>query len=115
MKIGIQTWGSTGDVNPFIALAAGLAQAGHAVTLAATSAERKDFSGTGARLGFRLVHAGNIGESEEALNDIGRDLFAISNPMAQLRFIFERMFDPGVAGMYSAAQALCAAPSMPSS
>jgi len=108
MKIGIQTWGSTGDVNPFIALAAGLAKAGHETTLAVTSAERKDFSGTGSRLGFRVVHAGNIGQSEEALNDIGRGLFAISNSMTQLRFIFERMFDPGVAGMVAAAQTLCA-------
>jgi sterol 3beta-glucosyltransferase len=108
MKIGIQTWGSTGDVNPFIALAAWLARAGHAVTLAITSAERKDFSATGSRLGFRVVHAGNIGESEEALHDIGRALFAMSNPMTQLHGIFERMFDPGVAGMFAAAQALCA-------
>ncbi|MBE0622473.1 MAG: glycosyltransferase [Burkholderiales bacterium] len=108
MKIGIQTWGSTGDVNPFIALAAGLAAAGHAVTLAITSAERRDFAPTGARLGFRVVQAGYIGESEEALNDLGRELFEISNPVTQLATIFERMFDPGVAAMYAAARALCA-------
>jgi UDP:flavonoid glycosyltransferase YjiC (YdhE family) len=108
MKIGIQTWGSTGDINPFIALAAGLVKAGHAVTLVITSAERRDYAETGARLGFRVVQAGHIGESEQALNDIGRRLFAIGNPVAQLRFIFEQMFDPGVAQMYAAAQALSA-------
>jgi UDP:flavonoid glycosyltransferase YjiC (YdhE family) len=108
VKIGIQTWGSTGDVNPFIALAAGLAKAGHAVTLVITSAERRDFAATGARLGFSVVQAGHIGASEEALNDLGRELFAISNPVSQLATIFERMFDPGVAAMYAAAQALCA-------
>jgi len=108
MKIGIQTWGSTGDVNPFIALAAGLVTAGHEVTLAVTSAERRDYAGTGSRLGFRVIQAGHIGESESALNEIGRRLFAISNPIAQLRFIFEQMFDPGIAVMYAAAQALSA-------
>ncbi|MBE0615106.1 MAG: glycosyltransferase family 1 protein [Burkholderiales bacterium] len=108
MKIGIQTWGSTGDINPFIALAAGLAGAGHEVTLVITSAERRDFSATGARLGFRVVQAGHIGASEEALNDLGRKMFAISNPVTQLATIFERMFDPGVAAMYAAAQSLCA-------
>jgi sterol 3beta-glucosyltransferase len=108
VKIGLQTWGSTGDMNPFIALAAGLAKAGHAVTLVVTSTERKDFAATGAQLGFRAVQAGHIGESEAALNDLGRELFAISNPIAQLTFIFERLFDPGVAAMHAAAQALCA-------
>ncbi|MBE0626365.1 MAG: glycosyltransferase family 1 protein [Burkholderiales bacterium] len=108
MKIGIQTWGSTGDINPFIALAAGLVKAGHAVTLVITGAERRDYAETGARLGFRVVQAGHIGESEQALNDIGRRLFAIGNPVAQLRFIFEQMFDPGVAAMYAAAQTLSA-------
>ena len=44
MKIGIQTWGSQGDINPFIALAAGLSQAGHHVTLAITCADRKDYN-----------------------------------------------------------------------
>ncbi len=36
MNIGIQTWGSEGDVRPFLALAAGLRAAGHDVTLAVT-------------------------------------------------------------------------------
>jgi sterol 3beta-glucosyltransferase len=108
MKIGIQTWGSTGDVNPFIALAAGLVQAGHQVTLVITCAERRDFAATGARLGFRVVHAGYIGASEEALNDLGRELFAVANPVSQVRVIFERLFEPGVTVMYAAAQALSA-------
>jgi len=29
MRIGIQTWGSDGDIRPFIALAGGLQAAGH--------------------------------------------------------------------------------------
>lgn len=108
MKVGIQTWGSTGDVNPFIALASGLAAAGHRVSLAITSAERKDFSAVGERHGFQVVQAGHIGQSEEALNEIGRELFAIANPIAALRFIFERMYDPCVETMYGHACTLCA-------
>ena len=52
MKIGIQTWGSDGDVRPFIALAAGLRAAGHDVTVAATHVENKDYTGIGQALGF---------------------------------------------------------------
>ncbi len=33
MKFGIQSWGSEGDNRPLLALAAGLASAGHEVNL----------------------------------------------------------------------------------
>ena len=36
MKIGLQAWGSEGDIQPFTALAAGLVKAGHSVTLVVT-------------------------------------------------------------------------------
>jgi sterol 3beta-glucosyltransferase len=44
MKIGIQTWGSEGDIRPFIALAGGLTSAGHEVTLAVSGVKKMDFS-----------------------------------------------------------------------
>ncbi len=55
MKIGIQTWGSEGDINPFIALASGLSKAGHTVKLAISSADRKDFKEISEQLGFILA------------------------------------------------------------
>ena len=44
MKIGIQTYGSRGDINPFIALGQGLARYGHQVTLYYTNYTGNDFS-----------------------------------------------------------------------
>ena len=44
MKIGIQTWGSNGDIRPLIALANGLQQNGHTVTLAVTSLDNRNYS-----------------------------------------------------------------------
>ena len=44
MRIGLQTWGSEGDIRPFFALAEGLQKAGHNVTLVVTSAEDKDYT-----------------------------------------------------------------------
>lgn len=41
MKIGIQTWGSNGDIRPMIALAGGLRQAGHTVTLCVCSIDNR--------------------------------------------------------------------------
>lgn len=43
MKIGIQTWGSNGDIRPMIALANGLQQAGHTVTLVASSIDNHSY------------------------------------------------------------------------
>lgn len=44
MKIGIQTWGSNGDIRPMIALANGLQNAGHKVTLVVTSLDNRNYS-----------------------------------------------------------------------
>ncbi|MEE9424880.1 MAG: glycosyltransferase [Methylococcales bacterium] len=44
MKIGIQTWGSNGDIRPMIALANGLQNAGHAVTLVVSSIDNRNYS-----------------------------------------------------------------------
>ncbi|MDD2774657.1 MAG: glycosyltransferase [Gallionella sp.] len=52
MKIGIQTWGSTGDIMPFIALADGLIQAGHQVTLVVSSIDNRSYQETCESLGI---------------------------------------------------------------
>ena len=64
MKIGIQTWGSQGDVRPFIALAAGLSSAGHEVTLAITEITNQDFTEFGERLNFSVRHVGHFDMGE---------------------------------------------------
>ena len=43
MKIGLQAWGSEGDIQPFTALAAGLVKAGHSVTLVVTDNIGRDY------------------------------------------------------------------------
>jgi sterol 3beta-glucosyltransferase/vancomycin aglycone glucosyltransferase len=60
MRIGIQTWGTEGDVRPFIALAGGLSAAGHDVTLAVTEITNKQFTAFGERLKFAIRHVGHI-------------------------------------------------------
>jgi sterol 3beta-glucosyltransferase len=108
MNIGIQTWGSDGDINPFIALAGGLAAAGHRVTLAVTSAERKDYCHYAERLGFRLITVGFIGQDESDLVRLAGRMHAAKNPLDQLDVILTDMFEPGCGLMYEAARSLCA-------
>jgi len=45
MKIGIQTWGSNGDIRPMLALADGLQKAGHQVTLVVSSIDNHSYHG----------------------------------------------------------------------
>ena len=46
LRIGIQTWGSNGDVRPLIALGYGLQQAGHSVTLMVSSVDNRSYADT---------------------------------------------------------------------
>src|SRR5258708_32775985 len=47
MRILLQTWGTDGDIRPFIALGAGLVLRRHTVTLAVGSLDDKDYGGIG--------------------------------------------------------------------
>ena len=55
MRVGIETWGSDGDIRPLIALGGGLAARGHEVTLAATSVDDKDYGALCAALGIEYI------------------------------------------------------------
>lgn len=57
MKIALQTWGSDGDIRPFIALGQGLVARGHSVTLAIGSVDDKEYGPMCAAVGVRAVKA----------------------------------------------------------
>jgi UDP:flavonoid glycosyltransferase YjiC (YdhE family) len=44
MRIGIETWGSNGDIRPLLALADGLQQSGHKVTLVVSSIDNRSYA-----------------------------------------------------------------------
>lgn len=106
MKIAIQTWGSTGDTHPFLALAAGLAAAGHEVTLATTGTDRIDYAPLAERFGFAVEQA-FIGESESAVNELGKRIFAVRDPVRQTKLIFKELMEPQVDEMFATAERLC--------
>ncbi len=55
MKIGLQTWGSNGDVRPMLALADGMQKAGHSLTLAVSSIDNSDYSTVCRDLNIRYI------------------------------------------------------------
>jgi sterol 3beta-glucosyltransferase len=108
MRIGLQTWGSEGDVQPFIALAAGLASAGHEVTLLATDIHRRDYSALAQKLGFAWLSVTSPDlPSPEGLEELGRKLFGTTNPMKQVELITQHLLEPARYAMFDAAQNLC--------
>ncbi|MBI5548263.1 MAG: glycosyltransferase family 1 protein [Deltaproteobacteria bacterium] len=90
MRIGIQTWGSEGDIRPFQALAAGLAAAGHEVTLAAHDLLDRTAEPTGP---YRLRLFGRTLDPETR-RAVGRELSRTSDTVKQLRAVYEGFFAP---------------------
>ena len=108
MRIGLQTWGTEGDVRPFIALAARLARARHEVTLFATDINQRDYSALARNLGFGWLNVTSVDlPSPEGLEDIGRKLFATTNPIKQVELIRQHLLEPARHAMFDAAQHLC--------
>jgi sterol 3beta-glucosyltransferase/vancomycin aglycone glucosyltransferase len=109
MKIGLQTWGSEGDVRPFLALAAGLAAAGHAVTLVVTDLNLADYSGYARTLGFSLRTVNDpLAPTGAQLDEVGRRLFASASPLRQLQTLMRAVFEPTRPTLFAASRELCA-------
>ena len=108
MKIGIQTWGTEGDIRPFIALAGGLSAAGHEVTLAVTEITNQRFTSFSERLGFTLQHIGHIDMDEDRFKELARDVFFAWNPVKKGDILMTHFFDPVIEDMAAAAKTLCA-------
>jgi UDP:flavonoid glycosyltransferase YjiC (YdhE family) len=105
MKIGIQTWGSEGDVRPFIALAAGLRFAGHDVTLVVTHITNRDYSAQGASFGVPVRSAGRL--APDLAKRVGEVLVGETNVLKQVGIILRDLFEPAAQDMLAEAKRLC--------
>jgi len=105
MKIGLQTWGTAGDVRPFIALAGGLSAAGHEVTLAYTDVDNKDYADWAQRGGFRIERVGWV---DPGAGDLRSQILATINPLRQWELVMRSCLDPLDDEIYQASTRLCA-------
>src|ERR1019366_2862332 len=109
MKIGLQTGGSEGDIRPFTALAAGLVDAGHRVTLAVTDHVGRDYSELAAKYGFKLVAVPNPEMHDSAeVEAVWREIILAENPIKQASMVMRYGFVPAMEAMYAAARQPCA-------
>ena len=107
MRIGLQTWGSEGDIRPFVALADGLKKAGHKVTLVMTSVEDKDYTSLAHSLGLKIRQVRFPSFNRERCGRAEARAMQSVNPFKQVSIVFSELFDPVAQNMYAAAEQLC--------
>ena len=92
MKIGVQAWGSEGDIRPMVALGHGLVQRGHEVELVYTDIADRHYDALAGALGFtaRGVATPVIADVDE-LYEIGLRVINARNPLVDGKFIFDRI------------------------
>lgn len=105
MKIGIQTWGSNGDIRPMLALADGLQKAGHAVTLVVSSIDNHSYRGICEQL--EIAYRQVPGHIDFDMPDFAQRSFRM-NPLQWLRALLDEAFFPHEQAVYQAAQQLAA-------
>ena len=108
MRIGIQAWGSEGDIRPMVALGHGLVQRGHDVELVYTDIANRHYDQVAASLGFtaRAVATPVIADLDE-LYEIGLHVINARNPLVDGKIIFDRLLRPVQAAIFDAAVDLC--------
>jgi sterol 3beta-glucosyltransferase/vancomycin aglycone glucosyltransferase len=110
MKIGIQTWGSHGDIRPFVALAKGLQAAGHEVTLVITCVDSDRYTALQAPSPVDLqVVASPVVADRSTLERCGAAIVGERNAIRQTQLAIEYFLLPAEAEMYRASERLCAA------
>ena len=108
MRVGIQTWGSEGDIRPLVALGHALVQRGHEVELVYTDIADRHYVEVAASLGFtaRAVATPVIADQNE-LYEIGLRVINASNPLVDGKLIFDRLLRPVEGALFDAATDLC--------
>ncbi len=109
MKIGMQVWGTHGDIRPFLALAEGLQSFGNQVSLATTSlgGERYDEPMSKAGVKYQSVASPVIRDKDEALRAF-KAWINERNSAKQTQLALSSFLQPVEAEMYQVAEQLCA-------
>lgn len=106
MKIGMQTWGSHGDIRPFLALAEGLQRAGHEVTLAITCVDSAAYAGVTSAAGVKLRIIASPVLAPEVAERIGAAAVRMRNPMKQMASLLDHCYLPAEEEMFTVAKQL---------
>jgi UDP:flavonoid glycosyltransferase YjiC (YdhE family) len=103
VRIGIQTWGSEGDIRPFLALGHALSSRGHHVELLYTEIGERRYEAIARSLGFsaRAVASPVVADREE-LYEIGLKAIYARDELQQGILIGKGLLEPVIPQMYDA-------------
>jgi len=103
MNIGIQTWGSNGDIRPLLALSEALQKAGHQVTLAVSSIDNSNYADICQRLAicYRQIPA----HIDFDMPAFAQKTFRM-NTLQWLNALLEAVFFPYEQAIYEASKQL---------
>jgi sterol 3beta-glucosyltransferase len=108
MRIGIQAWGSEGDIRPLIALGHGLVQRGHIVEVVYTDIANRRYEAVAAALGMTATAVATpVIATEDELYEIGLAAISARDPLTQGRIVYDRLFEPVEDAIFNAAVDLC--------
>lgn len=107
MRIGIQSWGSEGDIRPFLALGAALRRRGHHVELLYTEIGDRRYESIAASLGFTATAVASPIVDADVAIAIGLKVLNTRDQLQQGLIIARSMLEPVIEPMYEAAIALC--------
>lgn len=107
MRVGIQTWGSEGDIRPFVALGHALASRGHTVELVYTDIGERNYDAIAAALGFTARAVATPVVSAARSIEIGLKVLNTRDQLRQALIITRELFDPVIAPTFEAAVDLC--------
>jgi sterol 3beta-glucosyltransferase/vancomycin aglycone glucosyltransferase len=107
MRLALQTWGTDGDIRPFVALGAGLVRRGHSVVLAIASLDDTDYGDMCRAVGIEVVRlpGGSPIDLERLRADVERQ--RLRTPVTSFRFLCTRMLFPAWPAMGEAAARIC--------
>ena len=109
MRIGIQAWGSEGDIRPMIALGHGLVERGHEVELVYTDIADRRYEAVASALGVRARAVATPVVSDIAeMHRIGLKIINARDPLTDGKIIFDEFLKPVERELYEAATDLCA-------
>ena len=106
MKIGIQTYGSRGDINPFIALAQGLSEQGHSVDLYYTCYNGDDFTRY-ATDKLKVISTRTLIPDNQSYNKVPFRKIYLMNSYEQIEYINQEVFSLFFDEMEIASELLC--------
>lgn len=108
MRIGLQSWGTEGDLRPFLALGQELLRRGHEVEFVFTGVEGKDFTALINKAGIKtqIVDDGYFVAHREELARRAREGLLLGGPRKQFERILEDLMDPVADSMLDAARSL---------